>query len=83
MTIYDRGERLRGKIEVDLQGSQGNAFVLMGIAKQVYRSLGDSALILCEGKTIDEIINEMTSGDYDHLVDTLDHYFGKWIDIYR
>lgn len=83
MTIYNRDEMERRKIEVDLSGSEGNAFVLMGIASRLYRKLGEHAPLVCEGKTEKEILDEMTSGDYDNLVNVLDHYFGDFIDIYR
>ena len=51
-------------ITVDLSGPQGNAFALMGIAKQ-----------LAEVKGLDSkvIIEEMASGDYDHLLSVLEN----------
>ena len=55
-------------ITVDLSGPQGNAFALMGIAKQ-----------LAEVKGLDSkaIIDEMTTGDYDHLLSVFENYFGN------
>ena len=55
-------------ISVDLSGPQGNAFALMGIAKQ-----------LAEAKGLDSkvIIDEMTTGDYDHLLSVFENYFGN------
>ena len=55
-------------ITVDLSGPQGNAFALMGIAKQ-----------LAEVKGLDSkvIIEEMTTGDYDHLLSVFENYFGN------
>ena len=55
-------------ITVDLSGPQGNAFALMGIAKQ-----------LAEVKGLDSkvIIEEMASGDYDHLLSVFENYFGN------
>ena len=50
-------------ILIDLTGPEGNAFVLLGKAKGYARQLE-----LDE----DKITEEMTQGDYEHLVETFD-----------
>ena len=62
------------KIEIDLTGPQGNAFVLLGIAKD-----------LCHKLDLDwnSVYSEMTSSDYENLVQVMDHYFGDFIIMYR
>ena len=66
----------RGPIEIDLTGPDGNAFVLMGIAKQLHRQLdlevSDTAMIA-----------EMMSGDYENLLEVMERYFGDYIVMYR
>jgi hypothetical protein len=49
-------------ITINLDGPQGNAFALMGIAKNLAKQLG------WEPSRIDLLINEMKSSDYDHLI---------------
>jgi hypothetical protein len=62
-----------GPYVIDLTGPQGNAFVLLGYAKQFARQLKfDSELK-------DKIIDEMTQSDYEHLVETFDKYFGEFV----
>jgi hypothetical protein len=54
--------QLRGKTYIDLGGPDGNAFVLMGIADQVLRSMGHGS---------DEITafnEDCKSGNYEHLL---------------
>jgi hypothetical protein len=63
-----------GKIEVDLTGPDGNAFVLMGYAKRWARDLG------LDGELIQK---EMMMGDYENLLDVIEHYFGDYIIMYR
>jgi hypothetical protein len=66
-----------GPYVIDLTGPQGNAFVLLGYAKQFARQLKfDSELK-------DKIVNEMTEGDYEHLVETFDKYFGEFVILER
>ena len=62
------------KIEIDLLGPDGNAFVLLGIAKD-----------LCNKLDLDwnYVYSEMTSGDYENLIQVMDHYFGDIIVMYR
>lgn len=62
------------KIEIDLQGPEGNAFVLLGIAKDLSRKLG---------KNWDEVYANMTAADYEWLIQTMDHYFGDYLIMYR
>ena len=62
------------KIEIDLNGPQGNAFNLIGIARELARktNLDETA-----------ITQEMMSGDYEHVVNTLEKYFGHIIIMYK
>ena len=53
---------------IDLDGPQGNAFALLGIAKQWSKDLELDYKI---------ISNEMTSGDYNNLCKTFQKYFGR------
>lgn len=61
-------------IEIDLTGPQGNAFFLLGTAVNLGRQLGLNTEKVCE---------EMKGGDYEHLVETFDKYFGNIVTLYR
>jgi len=75
MTIrYGRPNR---KAVIDLTGPDGNAMVLLSYASRLGRDLGFTR----EQK--EEVHKEMTSGDYDHLVETFDKHFGAYVDLYR
>ena len=73
MAIKKKSEK-KGKIEIDLTGPEGNAFVLLGYASQYAKQLG------LDNKKIQ---SEMTSGDYENLVNTFDKYFGDFVTLYR
>ena len=60
---------------IDLTGPQGNAFYLLGLASKLCRQVG----IEHDGF----IIDDMKSGDYEHLIKTFNHYFGDVIDLER
>jgi hypothetical protein len=62
------------KSRIDLNGPEGNAFVLLGKAKGFARDLG------LDG---DLIVQEMRLGDYEDLLKVFDHYFGDFVDLYR
>ena len=63
-----------GPIVIDLTGPDGNAFALMGYAKRFAKQLDlDSS----------KIINEMTSGDYEHLLEAFDNAFGEFVILER
>ena len=74
MAIKSITEKSRGKIEIDLTGPDGNAFVLMGIAR-------DLAIQLGLNKNL--ILAEMKSSDYEHLLQVMEKYFGKYVIMYR
>lgn len=67
MTI--RQKRKTDKLVIDLTGPQGNAFYLIGVVQTTFRRSGASELG-------DKIVEEMTSGDYEHLIETFDKYLG-------
>jgi|LakMenE18May11ns_1017448.scaffolds.fasta_scaffold6726765_1 hypothetical protein len=64
----------KDKIEIDLLGPDGNAFVLLSIAKDLSHKLN---------KDWDIIHSEMTSADYEWLIQVMDHHFGDFIIMYR
>ena len=66
--------RNTGPIVIDLTGPDGNVFALMGYANRFAKQLG------LNGK---EITNEMMQGDYEHLVQTFDKYFGSTVILER
>lgn len=76
MAIIPKKER-RGKIEIDLTGPEGNAFVLRGYAQRYGKQLG------WDKEKQDEVRKEMTSGDYENLIQVFDKYFGDFVDLMR
>lgn len=64
-------------IEIDLTGPDGNAFFLMGTAKRMGREVGMSE------EYIDDMLERMTSGDYENLVKIFDDEFGKYVTLLR
>jgi hypothetical protein len=54
-------------LTIDLSGPEGNAFVLLGTAKNLARQ---------HRLDPEPILQEMMAGDYAHLVRTLDRHFG-------
>jgi hypothetical protein len=71
MTIKARRKR---KLEIDLNGPDGNAFVLLGMTKDLTKQLG------LDPKPI---LDDMMSDDYDHLIEVFDSHFGDYIDLVR
>lgn len=71
--IKDKSTLQRG-IEIDLTGSQGNAFYLLGTADSLAKQLGMES---------QPIILEMMEGDYEHLVATFDKHFGHIVILIR
>ena len=74
MAIKSIKDKKQYPIEIDLTGPDGNAFVLLGKAKNFAKQLE------LDG---DKIVDEMTSGDYEHLLKVFDKYFGSFVTLYR
>jgi hypothetical protein len=67
-------EKKPGKPTIDLTGPDGNAFALMGRAQGYAKQLGvDSS----------QIIEDMMSGDWEHLVDVFEKHFGEYVILER
>ena len=66
-----------GKLEIDLTGPQGNAFVLLATAQNLGRQLG------YDKRRIELILDEMRLADYECLLQTFDREFGHIVDLYR
>lgn len=72
MPFVEREER---RPVIDLQGQDGNAFVLLGRARQYGKELGFSE------EKITNLLNDMKSSDYRHLVDCFMEAFGEVVDV--
>ena len=73
MAIKSKDE-MPSERSIDLTGPDGNAFALLGQAKRYARQLD---------MDFDLIQKEMTSGDYEDLVNTFEKYFGSFVTLYR
>lgn len=69
-------EKQSGPIIIDLTGPDGNAYALMAYAKRFATQLGwkDKGAAL---------INDMMSGDYEHLLQVFDTAFGEYVILER
>ena len=75
--IRSREEKPQQRMEIDLTGPEGNAFVLMGYAKTWGRQLGYSEhRIKC-------IVDEMKLTNYEGLLHTFDREFGDFVTLWR
>ena len=75
--IKSKSEMPALPIEIDLTGPDGNAYALMGYARNLGRQLGYS-----EGR-IDAIIKVMMLTNYEGLLHTFDVEFGHIVTMYR
>ena len=69
-----RTKQPKQEIIIDLTGPEGNAFVLMGMAKNFAKQLG---------KDPKAITDEMMAGDYEHLLFVFDREFGDYVILER
>lgn len=74
MTI--RARKKNEKIVIDLNGPDGNAFVLIGIVLDTFRRAGAPEM----GR---DIVEEMKKGDYENLLQVFDRYLGDYFDLVR
>ena len=73
MAIKSKSEMPSG-ITIDLTGPDGNAFALMGYANNFSNQLG---------LDFNKIQTEMTSGDYENLLEVFEENFGEFVTLYR
>ncbi len=76
MAILSKDNTYKKQV-IDLTGPDGNAYFLLGTAMKLCKQIGISS------DRTDEIIDELKSSDYEHLIQTFDKYFGKLIDLER
>ena len=65
-----RNKTLQSETIIDLTGPDGNAFALLAYAKRFTQQLD---------LDFNKIKNEMTSVDYENLVQVFDNYFGEFV----
>lgn len=65
-----RDKKPTKELVIDLTGPDGNAFTLLGYAKNLAKQLN---------LNYDIIRTEMTSGDYENLIQVFDKYFGEYV----
>lgn len=74
-------EKTRLPLEIDLTGPNGNAFALIGIAKDLGKLLNKRRG--AQYFDTKAIASDMMSGDYEHLLDVMEKNFGDLIVMYR
>ena len=67
-------EQHSAPLAIDLTGPEGNAYTLLGYAIRWCKQLGRDWVA---------ITNEMTSKDYEHLVEVFDREFGNFVTLLR
>ncbi len=77
MAIKKAEDQPYKKQEIDLRGPDGNAFVLMGLAKNYLKQLGYDKV------KIDQVLKSMQSSDYENLITVFDKYLGDHVDLIR
>ena len=71
-----RQKQKSDKIIIDLDGPEGNAYNLIGVANNLMRKgFGRNAY----DRNITDVLKEMTSGDYNNLVKVFDKHFGDMV----
>ena len=74
LVIINKIKKKEKRLEIDLTGPQGNAFFLIGTAKNLAKQLG---------KDWENINKRMTSGDYENLLKVFEEEFGSFVIMYR
>ena len=69
-----RAKQKQRELVIDLTGPQGNAFFLLGTAKNLANQLDLDA---------NAIMEEMKSSDYENLITVFDKYFGDLVILER
>ena len=72
--IIDKSKNIDKRIEIDLTGPQGNAFAILGCARDLAKATG---------KNFENIKKRMKSGDYENLIKVFEEEFGDYVIMYR
>ena len=72
-----RAKKLTREIVIDLNGPEGNAFCLIDLAKKLARRSGYSS------QKIIDLVVDMMSSDYEHLITVFDNHFGDIVILER
>ena len=72
--IKTKEKTLQTTIKIDLTGPQGNAFYILGVAKNLCKQFGIDH---------EPLIKDMMSGDYEHLLEVFDNEFGSIVTLYK
>ena len=65
------------RVELNLMSSEGNAFFLIATARNIAVELGWSS------NRIKAIMEEMTSGSYEYLLQVMEREFGNYVIMYK
>lgn len=74
MAILNKADRPEQRMQIDTTGPDGNAFALLARGQNLAKQLG------MDWTPIQE---EMTSGDYENLLEVFDKHFGEYVDLLR
>ena len=69
-----RDKQQQSEIVIDLTGPDGNAYALLAYAKRFAQQFD---------LDFNQIKDEMTSGDYENLIQVFDKYFGSFVILER
>ncbi len=72
--VMIRDKQPQQEIVIDLTGPDGNAFALLAYAKRFAQQFD---------LDFNKIKDEMTSGDYENLIQVFDDYFGEIVILER
>jgi len=68
-----RDKQEQKEMIIDLTGPQGNAFYLIGVAKNLGKQLGFS------DERMECMLYDMMNGTYENLIQEFDDYFGEFV----
>jgi hypothetical protein len=75
--IKSNSQRVSRKREIDLQGPEGNAFCIIGIAQDLMRQLNYST------EDRNDVMDDLKRSDYKNLIKVFDNEFGTLVDLQR
>lgn len=77
MAIIEAEEFFPERRHIDLRGPAGNAFNILGVAADFAKQLE------WPKEKKDGMMEDMMSGDYEHLLETFNFHFGSICDLIR